>query len=93
VTLAAGEWTQLTNADATAVRVQNLGVRPVLIKARVGAGALSSTGGSITLEPNAIVGVGVTLAQMFPGVEGASRLYAFSETGGIVSVSHGEPVA
>lgn len=88
VALPAGAWTLLTSNDVTALRVQNLGSEAVYIKARVGTGALSSLGGSICLDTFMALGADMTLADLFPGVPGANRVYALSETGGLVSVSH-----
>ncbi|HMT45530.1 MAG TPA: hypothetical protein PKE59_00285 [Novosphingobium sp.] len=88
VTLPAGAWTLITNSDVTALRVQNLGSGAVYIKARVGAGAVSSRAGSICLDSLAMLPATTPLADLFPGVEGASRVYALSDSGGVVSVSH-----
>lgn len=88
VTLAASAWTQITDGDVTAIRVQNIGTGTVWIKARVGAGALASLGGSICLDPMMTIGADTPLTELFPGVSGANRVYAWSEAGGIVSVSH-----
>lgn len=88
VTLAANAWTQITDGDVTAIRVQNIGTGAVWVKARVGAGALASLGGAICLDPLMMIGADMPLADLFPGVSGANRVYAWSEVGGLVSVSH-----
>lgn len=88
VTLAAGAWTQITDGDVTSLRVQNVGTGAIWIKARVGAGALASLGGAICLDPLMTIGADMTLAELFPGVSGANRVYAWSDMGGIASVSH-----
>lgn len=88
VTLPAGVWTQITDGDVTALRVQNIGSGAVFIKARVGAGALSSLGGAICLDALGMIPATTPLADLFPGVSGANRVYALSDAGGIVSVSH-----
>ena len=88
VTLAAGAWTQITDGDVTALRVQNVGTGAIWIKARVGAGALASLGGAICLDSMVAIGADMTLADLFPGIAGANRVYAWSDNGGLVSVSH-----
>lgn len=88
ITLTAGTWTLLTNGDVTALRVQNLGSGAVYIKARVGTGALSSIGGAICLDSMMAIGADQSLADLFPGVSGANRVYGYSDAGGVVSVSH-----
>lgn len=88
VTLPPGAWTQLTNGDVTALRVQNIGNGAVLVKARVGAGALASPDGSVTLDSLGMIEATTPLADLFPGIAGANRVYGYSDSGGIVSVSH-----
>lgn len=50
VTLPAGVWTQISDGDVTALRVQNIGSGAVIIKARVGAGSIPSRAGGICLD-------------------------------------------
>lgn len=88
VTLAAGAWTQLTDGDVSAIRVQNVGTGAIWIKARVGAGALTTLGGAICLDALMTIGADMSLSDLFPGVSGANRVYAWSESGGLASVSH-----
>ena len=88
VTVPAGTWTQITNANVTALRVQNLNGFPIKIKATAGAVAPTDAAGAITLLPHAAIAADLTLAQLFPGVSGANRVYAFSDAPALVSVSH-----
>lgn len=88
VSLTQGVWAQLTNADVTALRVQNLNGYHVHIKATVGANAPTTLAGSIILPPFGAIATDLTLAQLFPGVTGANRVYAFCLNAGLVSVSH-----
>lgn len=88
VVLAAGAWTQVTDGDVSAIRVQNIGTGAVWLKARVGTGAIATLGGAICLDPLMTLGADTTLAELFPGVSGGNRVYAWSEGGGLVSVSH-----
>lgn len=80
-------WTQLTSADVTSITFQNVSGNFVLIKATVGANAPSDTTGAIRYNP----GQGernVALSDLFPGVSGANRVYAYSVDGAAVVVSH-----
>lgn len=88
VTCGASVWTQLTNSDTTAVRVRGSTGYPLILQGTVGAVAPSSHAGSIALPPGQILTADLTLAQLFPGVAGVNRLYAYSQYGESVSVSH-----
>lgn len=90
ITIAADDWTQVTNGDATAVRVQNLGSE-VMFKAAVGAVKPTDAQGALFYSAGNGFDASVTLSNLFPGISGANRLYArCSGTGvsGLVSVSH-----
>jgi len=87
ITLTAGSWTQLTDADITSATFQNRSAYPVLVKGTVGAVAPSDADGAIRYNP----GQGernVLLSDLFPGVSGANRLYAYSDQEAEVSISH-----
>ena len=88
IALTAGTWGLLTNSDVTALRVQNLNGYEIKIAATVGAVAPTNAAGAITLLPYAAIAADLTLAQLFPGVSGANRVYAFSDAPALVSVSH-----
>lgn len=77
----------LTADGISAARVQNTGGNVMYIQASTG-GEPASTAGAITLNPGGILPASLTLADLFPGVTGASRLYAFSLGAGKASVSH-----
>lgn len=86
-TLAAKTWTQLTNANVTAITFQNLGSSVLKVKGTNGANAPSDDTGSISYskfqgERN------VALTDLFPGVSGVNRVYVYSAEGGNVAVSH-----
>lgn len=86
-TLAAATWTQLTDANITSITFQNISGNFVRIKATVGANAPSDLTGSLRYNP----GQGernTSLADLFPGVSGANRVYAYSQDGAQVVVSH-----
>ena len=82
-------WTQLTDANVSAITFQNLGSFPIHVTGTVGttppaadASGLVYAGGQG--EANR------ALADMFPGVSGANRVWARSTTSGTqqVFVSH-----
>jgi hypothetical protein len=82
-------WTQLTNADAEAIRVQNECSFDIILKATVGAIAPSSVTGGIRLKGGQTITAADLIADLFPGVSGANRVYAWCDNGeGRVSVSH-----
>lgn len=85
--IAAATWTQLTDANITTATFQNISGNFVLLKATVGAVAPTDQTGAIRYNP----GQGernVALSDLFPGVSGANRLYAWSEGGAAVVISH-----
>ena len=86
IDLPIGAWTQLTNADATAVTFQNKSGNFVLIKGTASASAPTDETGAVRYNP----GQGernVTLSELFAGIT-AVRVYAYAATGGIVMISH-----
>lgn len=87
VTLTAGAWTQLTAGDVTNITFQNLSGVDILLIGTVGATAPTNSSGAIRYgaeqgERNAAI------ADLFPGVSGATRLYAYCALTGSVMVSH-----
>ncbi|MBK8772713.1 MAG: hypothetical protein IPM06_20115 [Rhizobiales bacterium] len=84
-------WTPLTNADATAVRVQNRSPSAILLSATNGATEPSDLNGALELGAGQTMAADLTLAQLWPGVSGANRLWAWSDMDPLittVSVSH-----
>ena len=88
IQITAATWTQLTDANITSARVQNHGSIPIYVMATVGAVAPTSVNGAIVLHSGDAFAADLTLAQLFPGVSGANRLYAFCDVSVPVSVSH-----
>lgn len=88
ITLAAGAWTQLTDADAAGdITFQNKTGDAIWVKATVDATTPTSFDGSIRYEP--LEGeAGQTIAELFPGLTSPDRLWAWSHNGGKVAVSH-----
>lgn len=85
--VAAQTWTQLTDANVTTITFQNISGSFVLIAGTVGANAPSNLAGAIRYNP----GQGernVLLTDLFPGLSGVNRVYAYSQDGASVVVSH-----
>jgi hypothetical protein len=82
----AATWTLLTDADVTSLTFQNKATSDLLIVGTVGAVAPTSFAAAITYGPSTGER-NVALADLFPGVA-ATRVYAYSESGGQVFVSH-----
>ena len=86
-TISASTWTQLTDADVARITFQNVGSNYILIKATVGASTPTNNSGSVRYNP----GQGeknVLLADLFPGLTGANRVYAWATDNTPIVVSH-----
>lgn len=86
IVLAIGAWTQLTNADVTAITFQNKSGGFILVKGTIGATAPTDDDGAVRYNP----GQGernVSLSDLFPGIS-ATRVYAYTDAGAEVMVSH-----
>lgn len=88
IAVPAATWTLLTDSDVTALRVQNYGQVAVFLKATAGATPPSDTTGSISLPPDAVLAADLTLADVWPGVASATRVYAYCADAVTLSVSH-----
>ena len=88
VSIPGATWTQITNSDVSALRVQVFGEVAVHLMATAGAAAPASLAGSLRIPGGGIVAADLTLAQLFPGVSGANRVYAWCQTPASLSVSH-----
>ena len=87
ITLPAKEWVELTNADVTAIRVQNLTGNPVRLVA-TGTSEPSDDTGHIRLNGGEIIAANGTIAALWPGESTATRIWAICDFHGRVSVSH-----
>lgn len=86
--LDADTWTQLTDADVTAITFQNRGEASILIAVTATASAPSDTNGAIRYEPGQGE-AGIALSDLQPGVSSGARVYALAEGGPAdVFVSH-----
>jgi hypothetical protein len=90
IAVARGIWTQLTNANATAIRVQNLDNTPLMLLATSDSTMPTNDGGAIILHSKETLAADMTLAQLWPGVTGAARVWAKSSQAANVSVSHAD---
>ena len=82
-----GAWVPLTDADVTAITFQNVGINFVFIQATTDTTAPTTIAGSIRYNP----GQGernVAMSDLFPGVSGGDRLWAYAGQPTDVFVSH-----
>lgn len=89
VNLTAGAWTELTNADTTTgITFQNLSNQDVWVMGTTGSAPTGAPAGALRYRG----GEGEraqTLADLFPGVASADRLFAYTSANGVqVTVSH-----
>lgn len=85
--IAANTWTQLTDANVTAITFQNVSGDYVLIRATNGTTAPTNIAGALRYNP----GQGernVALSDLSPGITGANRVWAFAPAGAQMVVSH-----
>jgi hypothetical protein len=92
VSLAATTYTQLTNADAAAVRVQNQSGYDVHLMATNGTTAPTTTEGSVIIHAHETSAADLTVAHLWPyvtdGTFTAKRLWAYCEVAVKLSVCH-----
>lgn len=72
-------WTALTNADVTAMTFQNVSGYPIFVTASNGADQPQAGGGLMYASGQGEGGRAI--ADIFPGVSGANRLWARSSIG------------
>lgn len=80
-------WTQLTDADVSAITFQNLGSYAVRISATAGATPPGDLDGALIYNPHQGER-NVSLADLVPGVAGANRVWAWAPLPLSVAVSH-----
>lgn len=83
-----GAWTQLSSVDVSAVAIQNQSGYAIKLQATNGTTAPSSSLGAIDLQPNGIFTAQYLLSDIWPGVSGANRVWAWSDIAAAVRVSH-----
>lgn len=84
VSVSAATWTQAIADASGTFRIQNYSQQTVLLKRA--SSAPSDTDGAIVVQPHSII-TGYTLDQLWPGASG-NAIYAYSDNGSAVSVSH-----
>jgi hypothetical protein len=87
LTIPASTWTQLTDADVTAITFQNVGGNHILIKATTDTTAPTNFLAAIRYNP----GQGernVSLADLFPGLSARDRIWAWADNTTQIFVSH-----
>jgi hypothetical protein len=87
ITLTASTWTQLSDADIDAITFQNRGGTHMFVSGTTDTSAPTDFDGAIRYNP----GQGernVALVDLFPGLTGVDRLWAFSDAAIDVTVSH-----
>lgn len=87
ISIAAKDWTQLTNADVASITFQNIGGYYIFVKATTDATKPADFASAIRYNP----GQGernVSLNDLFPGLSGADRVWAYSDQAVDVMVSH-----
>ena len=87
VNIPANVWTQITDGNVASITFQNISGNFVRVKGTVGATAPTDLAGSLRYNP----GQGernVLLADLFPGISGANRVYVFADSGAQVAVSN-----
>ena len=86
ISVPAATWTQLTDADVTAITFQNKSGNFILVKGTTSASAPTDLDGAIRYNPGQGE-LNTALSDMFPGIS-AVRLYAYAPEGASVMVSH-----
>lgn len=80
-------WVELTENTTFVVTFQNVGYSQVFVKATASASAPSDAVGALEFPP-ASQAVSYSIAEMFPGIAGANRLWAYAPFETSVAISH-----
>ena len=86
ITLTAGEWTQLTNANVNSITFQNIGRYHVFLKGTTDTTPPTDRSGAIRANPGQGE-LNAFMSDLFPGIA-AVRLWAFCDQSVEVFVSH-----
>ena len=92
VTIPATTWTQLTNANALSIRVQQVSGTSMILALQATNGIVAPTTqlGVIVLPGGDVLAADLPIAQLWPGVTGANRVWAFASVDSVASVSHAD---
>lgn len=80
-------WIELTTADTLFVSFQNIGNSTVYLKGTTGATAPINADGALEFPP-ASQALSYNLTDMFPGILGVKRLWAYADSETYVTISH-----
>jgi hypothetical protein len=86
IELTANAWTQLTDGDVSTITFQNTGGQFILVKGAASASEPTNAQGAIRYNPGQGE-LNTALSDLFPGIS-AVRVYAYSDAGVSVMVSH-----
>jgi len=87
ISVPASTWTLLTNSDVVSATFQNVGSNHIVIKATTSTVAPTDLTGGFRYNP----GQGernILMIDLFPGISGADRIWAWSPDGSSVVISH-----
>lgn len=87
LTCAANDWTMITNSDVTDITFQNQGPYEILVKATTNTTKPTSSEGALRYKPD-LGECNRPLADMFPGLTGAVRIWVYPYAATPVFVSH-----
>lgn len=87
VDIVAGSWTELTDTNVTSITFQNIGQSFILVKGTVDSSAPANASGAFRYNPGQGE-VNMKLVDMFLGVPGANRLFAYCDSAGKAVVHH-----
>ena len=87
VDVVAGSWTELTDTNVTSITFQNIGSSFILLNGAAGSVAPADASGAFRYNPGQGE-VNVRLADMFLGVAGVNRVFAYCDSAGKVVVHH-----
>jgi len=80
-------WIELTTANITYVTFQNVGNNTFYLKGTVGATAPIDASGALEFPP-AAQALSYQLSDIFPGISGVNRLWAYADAETYVTISH-----
>jgi len=88
LTIQPATWTLITDSDVSAARWVNTGPATVWIKATTDTTAPTSNAGAVPYPPFVGESADRLLSDIWPGLTGADRLWAYCDVLGQVSISH-----
>lgn len=88
LTIPPATWTLITDSDVTAATWCNTGPGTLWIKATTDTTAPTSTASAIPYPPGMGERSSTLLSDLWPGLAGRDRLWAYSDVNGQVTISH-----